>query len=127
MVVTNYFTDARSAAFVGLMVVIGHCFPVWLKFNGGKGVATSLAVFAALDLRLGAVFVIVWLVIAFVSRYSSLAALCAVLAVTTGSFFLLDDLISQISILLLGALVWTRHHQNIDRLLAGTETKIVTK
>ena len=123
----TYFADAHSAAFVGLVVVIGHCFPVWLKFAGGKGVATSLAVFAALDLRLGAVFVIVWLVTAFISRYSSLAALCAVLAVTACGFVLLDDLISQISILLLSALVWTRHHQNIGRLLAGTETKIGAK
>ena len=127
VVAGTYFADSHSAAFVGLVVVIGHCFPVWLKFVGGKGVATSLAVFAALDLRLGAVFVIVWLVTAFVSRYSSLAALCAVLAVTAGGFVLLDDLISKISILLLSALVWTRHHQNIGRLLAGTETKIGAK
>ena len=127
VVAATYFADAHSAAFVGLVVVIGHCFPVWLKFSGGKGVATSLAVFASLDLRLGAVFVIVWLVTAFVSRYSSLAALCAVLAVTASGFVLLDDLISQMSILLLSALVWTRHHQNIGRLLAGTETKIGAK
>ena len=127
VVAATYFADAHSAAFVGLVVVIGHCFPIWLKFAGGKGVATSLAVFAALDLRLGAVFVIVWLVTAFLSRYSSLAALCAVLAVTAGGFVLLDDLISQISILLLSVLVWTRHHQNIGRLLAGTETKIGAK
>ena len=127
VVAATYFADAHSAAFVGLVVVIGHCFPVWLKFVGGKGVATSLAVFAAVDLRLGTVFVIVWLFTAFVSRYSSLAALCAVLAVTAGGFVLLDDLISKISILLLSALVWTRHHQNIGRLLAGTETKIGAK
>ena len=127
VVAATYYADAHSAAFVGLVVVIGHCFPLWLKFAGGKGVATSFAVFAALDLRLGAVFVIVWLVTAFVSRYSSLAALCAVLAVTSVGFVLLDDLISQISILLLSALVWARHHQNIGRLLAGTETKIGTK
>ncbi len=127
VVAATYFADAQSAAFVGLMVVIGHCFPVWLKFAGGKGVATSLAVFAALDWQLGAVFVIVWLVTAFISRFSSLAALCAVLAVTVGGFVLLDDMISQINILLLSALVWTRHHQNIGRLLAGTETKIGAK
>ena len=127
VVAATYFADAHSAAFVGLVVVIGHCFPVWLKFAGGKGVATSLAVFAALDLRLGAVFVFVWLATAFVLRYSSLAALCAVLAVTAGGFILLDDLISKISILLLSALVWTRHHQNIGRLLAGTEKKIGAK
>jgi glycerol-3-phosphate acyltransferase PlsY len=127
VLVANFFVEAHIAALVGLMVVIGHCFPVWLKFAGGKGVATSLAVFAALDLRLGAVFVTVWLITAYVSRYSSLAALSAVLAVTASGFFLLDGIISQTSILMLSALVWTRHHPNIRRLLVGTETKIGAK
>ena len=122
-----YFADIHVAALAGLLAVIGHCFPVWLKFEGGKGVATSLAVFATLDIRLGGVFAIVWLATAFLSRYSSLAALIAVLAVTVGSFVLLDDMISQTCILLLSSLVWTRHHSNIGRLLAGTETKIGAK
>ena len=125
--IAGHFASVQIAALAGLLAVVGHCFPLWLKFAGGKGVATSLAVFAALDLRLGAMFMIVWLVTAFVSRYSSLAALCAILAVTAGGFVLLDDVISQISILLISALVWTRHHQNIGRLLAGTETKIGAK
>ena len=122
--VAGYFAGSQMAAVAGLLVVAGHCFPIWLKFVGGKGVATSLAVFATLDLRLGGLFVLVWLVTAWLSRFSSLAALCAVLAVTTGSFFLLDDGVTQIIILLLSALVWTRHHANIGRLLNGTETKI---
>jgi glycerol-3-phosphate acyltransferase PlsY len=125
--VAGHFAGSQMAAVAGLLVVAGHCFPIWLKFVGGKGVATSLAVFATLDLRLGGLFVLVWLVTAWLSRFSSLAALCAVLAVTTGSFFLLDDGVTQIIILLLSALVWTRHHANIGRLLNGTETKIGIK
>ena len=125
--VAGPFAGSQMAAVAGLLVVVGHCFPIWLKFVGGKGVATSLAVFATLDLRLGGLFVLVWLVTAWLSRFSSLAALCAVLAVTTGSFFLLDDGVTQIIILLLSALVWTRHHANIGRLLNGTETKIGAK
>jgi glycerol-3-phosphate acyltransferase PlsY len=125
--VAGHFAGSQMAAVAGLLVVAGHCFPIWLKFVGGKGVATSLAVFATLDLRLGGLFVLVWLVTAWLSRFSSLAALCAVLAVTTGSFFLLDDGVTQIIILLLSALVWTRHHANIARLLNGTETKIGVK
>ena len=125
--VAGYFAGSQMAAVAGLLVVAGHCFPIWLKFVGGKGVATSLAVFATLDLRLGGLFVLVWLVTAWLSRFSSLAALCAVLAVSTGSFFLLDDGVTQIIILLLSALVWTRHHANIGRLLNGTETKIGAK
>ena len=125
--VAVHFAGSQMAAVAGLLVVAGHCFPIWLKFVGGKGVATSLAVFATLDLWLGGLFVLVWLVTAWLSRFSSLAALCAVLAVTTGSFFLLDDGVTQIIILILGALVWTRHHANIGRLLNGTETKIGAK
>ena len=125
--VAVHFAGSQMAAVAGLLVVAGHCFPIWLKFVGGKGVATSLAVFATLDLRLGGLFVLVWLVTAWLSRFSSLAALCAVLAVTTGSFFLLDDGVTQIIILMLNALVWTRHHANIGRLLNGTETKIGAK
>jgi glycerol-3-phosphate acyltransferase PlsY len=125
--VAVHFAGSQMAAVAGLLVVAGHCFPIWLKFVGGKGVATSLAVFATLDLWLGGLFVLVWLVTAWLSRFSSLAALCAVLAVTTGSFFLLDDGVTQIIILMLSALVWTRHHANIGRLLNGTETKIGAK
>lgn len=122
--VAGHFAGSQMAAVAGLLVVAGHCFPIWLKFVGGKGVATSLAVFATLDLRLGGLFILVWIVTALLSRFSSLAALCAVLAVTAGSFFLLDDVVTQIIILALSALVWTRHHTNIGRLLNGTETKI---
>jgi glycerol-3-phosphate acyltransferase PlsY len=125
--VAGHFAGSQMAAVAGLLVVAGHCFPIWLKFVGGKGVATSLAVFATLDLRLGGLFVLVWLVTAWSSRFSSLAALSAVLAVTAGSFFLLDDDVTQIIILLLSALVWTRHHANIGRLLNGTEPKIGAK
>ena len=127
VVVAGHFGDRHIAALAGLVVVIGHCFPVLLKFKGGKGVATSLAVFATIDPRLGGVFATIWLLTAFLSRYSSLAALSAVLAVSVSGFVLLDDMISQICILMLSALVWTRHHSNIGRLLAGTETKIGVK
>ena len=125
--VAGHFAGSQMAAVAGLLVVAGPCFPIWLKFVGGKGVATTLAVFATLDLRLGGVFILVWIVTALLLRFSSLAALCAVLAVTTGSFFLMDDGVTQIIILLLSALVWTRHHTNIGRLLNGTETKIGAK
>jgi glycerol-3-phosphate acyltransferase PlsY len=125
--VADHFAGSQMAAIAGLLVVAGHCFPIWLKFVGGKGVATSLAVFATLELRLGGLFILVWIVTALLFRFSSLAALCAVLAVATGSFFLLDDGVTQSIILGLSALVWTRHHTNIQRLLNGTETKIGAK
>ena len=77
----------------------GHCFPVWLNFKGGKGVATSLAALAALDLYIGGIFVSVWLITALVSRYSSLSALLAMLACVGAGLVVLDDIIAQIAVL----------------------------
>ncbi len=82
---------------------------------------------AALDLRLGAVFVVVWLMTAFLSRYSSLSALLAMGACVLAGFGLLDSKMIKIAILVLGGIVWSRHHTNIRRLLSGTETKIGAK
>ena len=120
----NHLTTAALAALAAVIVVVGHCFPVWLNFKGGKGVATSLAALAALDLYIGGLFVSVWLITALVSRYSSLSALLAMLACVGAGLVVLDDIIAQIAVLLLGALVWSRHHANIGRLLSGKETKI---
>ena len=120
-------TAPTFTALASILVVAGHCFPIWLKFNGGKGVATSLAVMATLDLRLGAVFVFVWLMTAFLSRYSSLSALLAMAACVVAGFGLLDSSMIKIAILLLGGIVWSRHHTNIGRLLSGAETKIGAK
>ena len=120
----NHLTTAALAALAAVIVVVGHCFPVWLNFRGGKGVATSLAALAALDLYIGGLFVSVWLITALVSRYSSLSALLAMLACVGAGLVVLDDIIAQIAVLLLGALVWSRHHANIARLLNGKETKI---
>ena len=117
-------TTPALTALASVLVVAGHCFPIWLKFNGGKGVATSLAVMAALDLRLGAVFVFVWLLTVFLTRYSSLSALLAMAACSLAGFGLLDSKMIKIAILVLGGIVWGRHHSNIGRLLSGTETKI---
>ena len=120
----THLTTAALAALAAVIVVVGHCFPVWLNFKGGKGVATSLAALAALDLYIGGLFVSVWLITALVSRYSSLSALLAMLACVGAGLVVLDDIIAQIAVLLLGALVWSRHHANIGRLLTGKETKI---
>ena len=120
----NHLTTAALAALAAVIVVVGHCFPVWLNFRGGKGVATSLAALAALDLYIGGLFVSVWLITALVSRYSSLSALLSILACVGAGFIVLDDIMTQVSVLLLGALVWSRHHSNIGRLLSGKETKI---
>ena len=127
VLVAKQYGDPASAALAAIFVVIGHCFPVWLKFSGGKGVATSLAVLASLDIRLGGLFVATWLGTAFVTRYSSLSALLAMLACVAGGFVWLDTMLAHVAIILLGAIVWIRHHANIGRLFSGTESKIGKK
>jgi glycerol-3-phosphate acyltransferase PlsY len=127
VLLTTHLISTAFTALAAVLVVLGHCFPIWLKFKGGKGVATSLAALATLDIYIGGLFVAVWLITALVTRYSSLSALLSILACVIAGFSVLDDIMTQVAILLLGALVWSRHHANIGRLLAGKETKIGTK
>ncbi len=107
----------------GFGAVVGHLFPVWLGFKGGKGVATTLGVLLALDWRLGAACCALWLVVAFATRYSSLAALISLAAAPLLSWFLLGDLQMVQLTGVLALLVWSRHHENIRRLLKGKENR----
>jgi glycerol-3-phosphate acyltransferase PlsY len=103
--------------------VLGHMFPVWLSFKGGKGMATALGVMWGLYWPVGAIACAAWLVVAAISRYSSLATLLSVAVAPIAAWFLTDSR-AAILLTLLVPLVWARHHQNISRLLAGTEPKI---
>ena len=127
VLLANHLTSDALTALAAVLVVLGHCFPVWLKFKGGKGVATSLAALATLDIYIGGLFAAVWLITALVTRYSSLSALLSMLACVIAGLSVLDNTMTQVAILLLAALVWSRHHANIGRLLASKETKIGTK
>jgi len=116
----------EAAALAGLGAVLGHCFPVWLGFRGGKGVATFLGALLALDWRAFVVFAVVWLGVAFISRYSSLAALVASLVALLVTLSLEAwPIVAAVALIALVALVIQRHHQNIARLRAGTESRIV--
>ncbi|WP_438997112.1 glycerol-3-phosphate 1-O-acyltransferase PlsY [Candidatus Puniceispirillum sp.] len=129
VLLAKHFADGNVAALAGLIAIIGHCFPVWIGFKGGKGVATYLAVMSALDIRFGLIFAVLWLGTAFIARYSSLAALVATMGATIGAFIFDGssmnnaDLVPVFMIVMTG-LIWTRHHANIGRLLSGQETKI---
>lgn len=120
-------TIALISAISGLSAVIGHCFPIWLGFKGGKGVATALAVFSTYDLRLGGLFVALWLSVAFIFRFSSLAALTATLGCVAAAFLLGLDMAIVTAMVVITGIIWVRHHENIGRLLAGTESKIGKK
>ena len=119
--------DPVMTAIAGGMAVVGHCFPVWLKFKGGKGVATCLATFAAFDIRLGIVFVALWLGTAVIFRYSSLAALVATMGCSIAAVWLALPEPVVIAVIVMSGLSWARHHQNIGRLLTGKENRIGKK
>ena len=106
--------------------VVGHMFPVWLSFKGGKGVATMLGVMWGLSWPVGAIACAAWLLFAALFRYSSLAALLAVVVAAIAAWPLTDPRAATL-ITILVPLVWLRHHENIRRLLAGTEPKIGQK
>jgi glycerol-3-phosphate acyltransferase PlsY len=116
----------EPAMIAGFGAFVGHLFPLWLRFKGGKGVATYIGVLAALAWPAALVFAAVWLVIAVVTRYSSLAALLAS-AATPLVLWLSDNLGGAILFVVLTVLVWITHRTNIARLLAGTESKIGKK
>jgi acyl phosphate:glycerol-3-phosphate acyltransferase len=106
-----------------LGAVLGHVFPIWLGFKGGKGVATYIGVLIGLAWPAALAFCLVWLAIAAISRYSSLAALGAT-AVTPVVVFLLGDPAVAALFAVLTVLVWIMHRGNIARLINGTESKI---
>lgn len=127
----NYTTvpsleEYRFVVLIGLFAVIGHCYPVWLKFKGGKGVATALGVFLAATPWAGLAALCAWLAVAFATKISSLSALIALLTAPVVTYFIYGLEPAAIA-LLITALVWWRHRENIKRLVNGTEPKISFK
>ena len=116
--------DAVQVA--GFAAFIGHCYPVWLKFKGGKGVATFLGLWLALAWPVGVACCLTWLVTALVTRISSLSALVAAAASTIWIVFLTNGAALLMGILLT-LLVYWRHRENLARIKAGTEPRIGKK
>ena len=112
--------------FAGLLSLLGHLYPLWLRFKGGKGVATAVGILTALWWPIGLMTMALWILIAFVTRYSSLAALFALgLAPIVVLFFKHDDLLLFTVPMVI--LVFWKHRANVGRLLKGTESKIGLK
>ncbi len=110
---------------VGVSAVIGHCYPVWLKFSGGKGVATGLAVITMLSPFSGILFIATWILVAYIMKYSSLAALAAFASSSISALILENNEIS-IAFIFITLLAFFRHTENIKRLLSGKESGIST-
>lgn len=126
VLLARYYAGEDAAQIAALMAMIGHCYPVWLRFAGGKGVATFLGLMGALAWPLGVACCIAWLLGALVTRISSIGALVAAAASTFAMIAL-----GHGDMLVLGAvltlLIFWRHRANIARLRAGTEPRIGAK
>lgn len=116
----------ETAVWAGLGAFLGHLFPAWLGFKGGKGVATYLGVLIGLAWQVALIFAVVWLVMAFLFRFSSLAALAAAVVVPIALYFMSTPQIAVLFVVM-SIIVFIKHRANISRLLAGTEGKIGAK
>lgn len=127
--ICSFWLSPDSAAYAGFGAVIGHCFPLWLKFEGGKGVATGMAVIAAISPLAGLVMAASWLLTAVITRLSSLSALLSFLAAgLIASFGPVDMSVPvQITVWGIGGLSWIRHKENIQRIMTGDESRISFK
>ncbi|MEO8301446.1 MAG: glycerol-3-phosphate acyltransferase, partial [Rhizomicrobium sp.] len=122
----RYFLFYDSEVLAGLGVVLGHLFPVWLRFKGGKGVATFVGVCLAMYWPAGVLVAATWLGAALVWRISSLSALIAI-ALSSAYFALLHQELYAVLALILSALIYFMHRDNIRRLLSGEEPRIGAK
>jgi glycerol-3-phosphate acyltransferase PlsY len=126
VLIAGYFAGHDAALAAGLGAFLGHLFPVWLKFKGGKGVATYIGVLLGLVWPAAFIFGAMWIAVAWAFRYSSLAALVAS-ALTPLVLWLLGEPGPAVLYLALTAALWIMHRANISRLMAGTEGKIGAK
>jgi len=123
VVLARYFFGETAAMLAGFLAFIGHIFPVWLRFNGGKGVAAMIGALLALSWPVGLIFCAIWLFMALLVRYSSLAALAAAAAAPVFAYIFSGGEMS-FTVLGLTLLLFLRHRENIQRLMAGNEPKI---
>ncbi len=123
VVIAGYFAGSDAALIAGLGAFLGHVFPVWLGFRGGKGVATYIGVLLGIGWPAAVAFVAIWLTMAAVFRISSLSALTASLAMPL-ILFAVEARPEATLFTLLSLILWFNHRANIGRLIAGTEPKI---
>jgi glycerol-3-phosphate acyltransferase PlsY len=126
VVVARQVIGMEAALIAGLGAFLGHLYPVWLKFKGGKGVATYLGVLLGLAPVIVLVFAAVWLSMAKLFRYSSLAALAAAAVVPVALYLYGRPEVASLFVIL-SVITFLKHHENIRRLLAGTESRIGDK
>lgn len=123
----DFGLSPMTIAGVVVAVFLGHLFPLYFRFLGGKGVATALGILMAINIWLGLATFSTWLIIAFFFRYSSLAAIVAAVFAPLYCFFLFGVTAALPAVILMSALIVWRHRENINKLLAGTESRLGKK
>tara|TARA_B100000809_G_scaffold222874_1_gene232121 strand:+ start:684 stop:1283 length:600 start_codon:yes stop_codon:yes gene_type:complete len=126
-ILKNYYHNELSEIiilFIGSAAILGHIFPIWLKFKGGKGVATYIGFLFAINYIFGIIFIITWLLIAFLKKYSSLASITSLVLLPL--FVMLFSYEKQIIylLILINLIIISKHYSNIYRLIHKSEAKI---
>jgi len=118
--------NVELKTYASFFVFVGHIFPIWLKFKGGKGVAVFLGILLSFSVILTSVFVVTWIMIFILFRYSSLSALISSVSTIVVSYYFHDFSIT-LFILVLNIIIFIRHHENIKGLIKGKEKKFFFK
>ncbi|WP_186376644.1 glycerol-3-phosphate 1-O-acyltransferase PlsY [Agrobacterium sp. DE0009] len=126
VLVANALWGHEASLVAGFFAFLGHLFPVWLGFKGGKGVATYIGVLLGAAPLMMLAFALVWIATAFITRYSSLSALVAMVIIPV-ALWVLGPEKTALLVTLLSVISWLKHHENIRRLMAGTESRIGQK
>ena len=119
-----YDTNTLHSIFLCHFAILGHIFPIWLKFKGGKGVATYIGFLIGFNFLVGVCFLVTWITIALISRYSSLSSLIASIIAPLYFFFINPNNLVGIFLIYLFLIISLKHRENIKRLISGTENKI---
>jgi len=119
-----FYNSTYSIILASLSAFIGHNYPIWLKFKGGKGIATYLGISFAISLKLGFSFIIIWLITALISKTSSTSSLVSILLIPFLSFLIVDNKLISLLFLILTFISFYRHKENIKRIIKGSEPKI---
>ena len=127
IVLKNYFFANSSELIVcaiASLTILGHIFPIWLKFKGGKGVATYIGYIFAINYILGLIFIFVWLFIALIKKYSSLASIVCLMILPLSMYIMQFDKDINLLLLFISIIILIKHYSNILRLFNKTESKI---
>jgi len=124
--IARYFLGEEAGLIAGFAAFLGHLFPIWLGFKGGKGVATYIGTLLGVAPLMVLVFAAIWLSVAKLSKYSSLSALVATLVIPVVLWFIDEPKIALV-MAVMTVISWIKHKANIERLIAGTEGKIGQK